>query len=318
MTKLIPGIYRWPAEAYHRDPAPEPSLSSTLAKLIIGKSPAHAWTASPRLNPDWQPEIKETFDIGTAAHSEVLGVGAGMVAYPLDVLASNGAASTKEAKAWAEEQRAAGRVPLKADVVDAVSVMADAVRSRLAVMKITLDPSRSEMVALAQRDGIWCRALIDNAPIDPRQPLYDLKTCTDASVDACIRQIVNYGYAIQAAHYLETWKAATGEDRRFRFVFVEKAPPHEVAVIELYDKPGDEADWMGVALAQTAEARRIWRQCLDSGSWPGYPAQIAVVGAPAWYAPKWDALAAAPQPSAPTPETLARASQWQAPMEVAQ
>jgi hypothetical protein len=312
MTITKPGLYRLTAEAYHADPCPAPSLSSTLAKRLIERSPRHAWTASPRLNPAWEPEEKKTFDIGRAAHRAVLGAGDDYVAYPPDMLAANGAASTKEAKAWAEEQRAAGRTPLKAEEVDQIHDIASAVQARLAAMSIRLDATRSEIAAVAEIDGVWCRCLVDNAPADPRLPLYDLKTCEDASVDAVTAAVARYRYDLQAAHYLDVWQAATGEKRRFRFVFVEKAPPHEVAVIELLDRPGEEADWFDHARSDAAAARRTWGECLRSGVWPGYAAQVALIGAPGWHSAKSEARAAMRTPS-PTQEAIAQATQWQAP-----
>jgi hypothetical protein len=146
--------------------------------------------------------------------------------------------------------------------------------------------SRNELVAAAQIDGVWCRAMIDHVPDDPLAPLYDLKTCDDASPEACIRSITSYGYDVQMAHYLATWEAATGERRGFRFVFCEKAPPFGVSVIEL-DSEG-EAEWYTSAFDKAREAQRIWGECLRSGEWPGYRAQVAVVGAPAWYNSKWE------------------------------
>lgn len=304
-----------PEAVYHGDRlCASPSLSSTLARTILARSPLHAWTAHPRLNPAWEPVEKKTFDIGRAAHRAVLGRGGDYVAYPVEILASNGAASTKEAKAWAEEQRAAGRTPLKADEVDQVGEIADAVRRQIEAMGIRLDLSRSEVVALAEVDGVMCRAMIDNAPSDPRLPLYDVKTTTDASPEALAKTIATYGYDVQASHYLATWKAATGEDRRFRFIFVEKEAPYGVSVAELYRKPGDEADWFDHADALAADARRIWGECLRSGQWPGYPARVAMIGAPGWHLTKMedrsDRAAAAPKPSN---ETLARAMAWQGP-----
>ena len=71
-----PGLYDMPEADYHADPCPEPSLSSTLARLMVNRSPRHAWTASPRLNPDHEPVNKETFDVGRAAHAVLLGRGA--------------------------------------------------------------------------------------------------------------------------------------------------------------------------------------------------------------------------------------------------
>ena len=289
MTPLTYGIHTNVPEArYHADALlAVPTLSSSLARTIINQSPRHAWTQHPRLNPNHEPQDRKTFDIGRAAHRAVLGRGGDYVAIPSSYLAANGAASTALAKDFIAEARAQGMTPLKEDEVEKIEVMAEAVASRLAEMNITLAPDRSEMVALAEVDGVACRAMIDNAPADPRLPLYDFKTTTDASHDAVIRAVMNYGYDVQAAHYLDVWRAATGESRRMRFIFVEKEPPHEVAVVELHDDPASEADWMATARSKAAEARRIWGECLSAGEWPGYPSRVARIGAPGFHNARW-------------------------------
>jgi len=303
-----------PEADYHADTLlPIPTLSSTLARLVLARSPLHAWTAHPRLNPAWEPTEKKTFDIGRAAHRAVLGRGSDYAAYPAEYLASNGAASTKEAKDWAEEQRAEGRTPLKFDEIDQICAMAVSVNRQLAAMGIKLDPTRSEVVALAEIDGIWCRAMIDNAPTDPRLPLYDLKSTTDASPESLAKTIASYGYDLQAAHYLAVWKAATGEDRRFRIIFVEKEAPYGVQVAELYRKPGDEADWFDHADALARDARRIWGECLRSGNWPCYPSRVAVIGAPGWHLTKMEDRSGRAAIGKPAADTVARASAWQSP-----
>lgn len=326
---LAPGIHDVPADVYHADALrPEITLSSSLARLILDRSPRHAWTSHPKLNPAYEPDNRKTFDIGRAAHRAVLGKGGAYVAYPDDMLASNGAASTKEAKAWAGVQRAAGNVPLKADEMDQIVMIAVSTRDRLHRMGITLDPARSELTALAEVDGVWCRAMVDNAPADPRMPLYDFKTTTDASPEGAVKAVVNYGYDVQAAFYLDAWRVATGESRRFRFVLVEKEPPYEVAVVELYDhdamvaagkvKAGDAdsmaSDWMAHARSKAREARRIWGECIAAGLWPGYPAKVAMIGQPGWHGAKWDAreIGGTVIPK-PTRETVAAATAWQAP-----
>jgi len=312
---LEAGIHFGVTEAdYHADTLlPVPTLSSTLARLVLARSPLHAWTAHPRLNPAWEPTEKKTFDIGRAAHRAVLGRGSDYAAYPAEYLASNGAASTKEAKAWAEEQRAEGRTPLKFDEIDQICAMAVSVNRQLAAMGIKLDPTRSEVVALAEIDGIWCRAMIDNAPTDPRLPLYDLKSTTDASPESLAKTIASYGYDLQAAHYLAVWKAATGEDRRFRIIFVEKEAPYGVQVAELYRKPGDEADWFDHADALARDARRIWGECLRYGNWPCYPSRVAVIGAPGWHLTKMEDRSGRAAIGKPAADTVARASAWQSP-----
>lgn len=95
---LGPDIHDISVEEYHADPCAAPSLSSTLAGLLLNRSPRHAWTAHPRLNPEHQSKDSKTFDIGRAAHRAVLGKGGDFIAYPDRVLAKNGAASTSEAK----------------------------------------------------------------------------------------------------------------------------------------------------------------------------------------------------------------------------
>jgi hypothetical protein len=289
MTPLPYGIHADIPEArYHADELlAVPTLSSSLARVIVNQSPRHAWTAHPRLNPDHEPDNRKTFDIGRAAHRAVLGRGGDYVAIPDELLASNGAASTKAAKDWIEDARAQGLTPLKAEEVDRIGTMAEAVRARLAEMRITFDAARSEVVALAEVDGVACRAMIDSAPADPRLPLYDFKTTTDASPEAVQRAVMNYGYDVQAAFYLAAWEAATGERRKMRFVFVEKEAPHEVAVVELRDDPSSEGDWMATARSKATEARRIWAECLAAGEWPGYPPFVALLDAPGFHNARW-------------------------------
>lgn len=276
------GVYELPAETYHGDQmCAVPTLSSTLARLLLTRSPRHAWHASPRLNPDHVSADRKTFDIGRAAHRAVLGKGGDFQVYPAHTLAKNGAASTTAAKEWAEEMRALGMTPVKQDEADAVNDMAGEIMSRLAFIDAAFPPARSEMAAIAEIDGVMCRAMFDHVPEDPRQPIWDLKTTTDASAEAVMRAVMAYGYDVQAAHYTEVWHAATGERRNFQFVFVEKDAPHEVAVVRI------SGEAMEMARRRTRRAREIWRECLRDDRWPGYPAGIIEVSLPEFYQARW-------------------------------
>ncbi|MTH33034.1 hypothetical protein GL279_00280 [Paracoccus limosus] len=297
-------------EAYHADLICErPSLSSGVGRLLLDRSPRHAWHASPRLNPDFQPVERKTFDIGRAAHRCVLGKGGDYVAYPEELLAKNGAASTDAAREWAQEMRARGMTPLKAAEVDAVHDMAAEVMGRLAFMDMAFPPARSELTVVAEIDGVMCRARIDHAPEDPRLPLWDLKTAVDASPQAVQRAIMAYGLDFQASHYVETWKAATGEDRKFNFLFVEKEAPHECCIVQLG------GDSMVMGRKRTARAREMWRHCLTTGLWPGYPAEIVQMDLPEFYQARWleRETFEAEVKQATGRDILASAYMWQAP-----
>lgn len=303
-----PGVYPIAPEVYHRDElTPEPSLSSTLARIVVNRSPLHAWTAHPRLNPHHEPTEKAAFDIGRVCHTLLLGKGAEIAPVEADNW------TTKAAREARDEARAEGMTPVLAAQLEAATAMAEIARERIIAFGGNFERHRNELAAFAQIDGVWCRAQMDHVPADPRGPIWDYKTCEDASPDACVRAVSSYGYDVQAAHYLAVWKVATGEDRGFRFVFQEKAAPHEVSVVELH-AGDDEADWMLDAQHKCAEARRIWGECLRSGNWPGYPPRIAVLGAPTWHRKKWEDRFEQIKPSH---QTLARAAAWQSPERMA-
>jgi hypothetical protein len=73
---MKPGIYTdMTAADYHADPCPNPSLTQSVAKVLLQRSPLHAWHAHPRLNPDYQHDDATKFDIGNIAHKMLLGRG---------------------------------------------------------------------------------------------------------------------------------------------------------------------------------------------------------------------------------------------------
>src|SRR4051812_22987943 len=70
-----PGFLTLTSDQYHGDLLGDggpPTLSASIANILINASPAHARSQHPRLNPDWQREEEEKFDIGTVAHALLL------------------------------------------------------------------------------------------------------------------------------------------------------------------------------------------------------------------------------------------------------
>ena len=60
--------------------------------------------------------------------------------------------------------------------------------------------------------------------------IVDLKSCVDARPDPFVRSVVNFGYDVQAALYVDVAQAIDGKKRDFYWVAVEKDAPYAVAV----------------------------------------------------------------------------------------
>jgi len=132
---------------------------------------------------------------------------------------------------------------------------------------------RAEASVFWEEDGhmLKCRpdAWHDN------ERLVDLKTTRDANPNTFGKTAHEYGYHQSAAHYIDGVKAATGEDLPFHFVLVEKTEPYLVSVVEL------DVEAVNLGRQLNDRAKRIYRECVESGNWPGYPSG-ELVSLPMW------------------------------------
>lgn len=254
-------------------------LSSTQARQILDSPARYKWQQG-------QPaRTSAAFDVGHAAHAKILGVGAGIIAYPDEHLTASGNVSTKAATAaWADEQRANGLTPVSPDQITAVDAMAEAVLAHAEARALLEQPGHAEASVFATCDetGIDARARFDYLPdLDNDHPIaVDLKTTgTKATAREFGRSVHTYGYHVQQGHYLDTLRLATGrDDIAMRFVVVEKAAPHIVAVHQLDDLYAD------IGTDQARQARRILAECRATDVWPTGLEDIQYLDAPAWLA----------------------------------
>ena len=252
-----PGIYDGVSNAdYHRDRA----LGSSSLKTLATKTPAH-W-----LYDSTHPKTSDAFTLGTAAHSLILENDTTQFEV---VDAANWL--TKDAKAAKAAALATGRVPLLSKEFEQVSNMQDAVMANPAARAL-FTGHKAEQSVFWEEDGLTlkCRP-------DAWKPgtLIDLKTARDANPNTFGKTAHEYGYHQSAAHYIDGVKAATGEELPFHFVLVEKTEPYLVSVVEL--------DWEAIdyGRALNDRAKRIYRECVESGNWPGYPSG-ELVSLPMW------------------------------------
>lgn len=255
------GVYDALDEAdYHADPT---SVSASGMKNLL-RSPAHFQHYRKH------PKVSDAMDLGTIAHTLILGTGQ-------EYVAVEGNRNRNDVKAAIAEAEAAGKLVLKPEQLAAAERMADAVLSHPKAARILTSPGRSE-VSMFYRDPVfdvirrcrWDRLGDDGIGVD-------LKTGRTADPLAVPKAIVEWGYDLSAAWYLDV-SAGVGVDvAAFALVFVENTEPHPVVVIE----PNDEFLERGAALA--TKALTVYRNCLDTGRWPGYcDDDYVTVSPPAW------------------------------------
>jgi hypothetical protein len=249
-----------------------PELSSTGARTLLRSPAKYRYERT-------HPVHKDYFDVGTAAHSKVLGVGAGVAVYPADLLSASGSITAK-AKEWAEEQRAAGFVPLKEADAKAVDAMAEEVLTHRTARVLFEREGHSEASAYwtDSETGAPLRARFDRLTTldDGRALCVDLKTTQDASPRGFAKSVASL-CTQQDPWYLDALAALGYDDPAFTFVAVEKEPPYLVGVYQLRE------DDRRMGREKNALARQIWRDCTEADTWPGYAEEIQFLDLPRWF-----------------------------------
>lgn len=274
---LGPGVYDLPAEVYHADPCERPALSAGLAAKMLEATPLHAYAASPRLNPEFEPDEKTAFDIGSAAHELMTGKGRGIHVVDADDY------KKKAAQEERDQARANGFTPLTRKQNEQVQRMVRLARVQMRAHGIgdPFEQGRNETTLIWQQDGVMNRIMIDC--LDERNRVaYDLKTLAGvADADKWLRRSMDHGVDLRAAHYLDGLKACFGGNWTYRFVLLEKDQPHCLSVAQL----SENTLYMG--RKKIRRARQMWGHCLATNTWPGFSAEIAVVEPPAFYESRW-------------------------------
>jgi len=274
MTEITePGIYDIPEADYHADPVPGGSLSASGCKTIL-KAPAKFNHEQLQGN----PVRKDVFDFGSAAHALVLGVGAEIVVIKAPDWRGGAAQQAKK------DAYAAGQVPLLTKEFAIVQAMADVLHSHPLTEEYLngTKGGKAEQSMFWQADGIWKRARADwmPTPVDGKRFfITDYKTAADegAEVNQFSKSVVNYGYASQAAWYLEgAMTLLHVKDPAFLFVVQEKVSPYLVSVVEL------SAELLLMGEQRNAQAVRLFKECRATGIWPGYPDRVQLATAPTW------------------------------------
>lgn len=254
--------------AYHNDLLDPfvPTLNNSTLKLFL-QCPLLGWAAHPRLG--GQPSAPSaSLDMGSLAHSLVLGKGGDIVVVEAEDYRQKGARDARD------EARKAGRTPvLKKDLIPVQSMVEEA-RSFLTRAGITEDTIRASKVETAMvwdLNGVWCRGKVDLA-LD-RHVIIDYKTTIKRPDEEWVEAAGKYGYLEQAALYSLGYELIEGVAPKFVFLVQQKQEPW----LCRYFQYSDEA--LVKAKTRILAAAERWAKCLASDTWPDYGTKPFLIGA---------------------------------------
>lgn len=278
-----PGVYSMPEAEYHA----RPELSSTGIRKLLPPS-------CPALFKHWRDNgdpPKRAWEVGSAAHKLVLGIGPELVRIDAEEWRSNAV------KAEVAAVRDAGGVPLRPSDWDTVHAMADAQRAHPFAGKL-FEPGtgKAEQTLIWPEYGNWvedvdgeavprstwvrCRALVDWLP-NPRagrMVVPDFKSAASAAPSKIERVMADYGYHVQLCLYLRGLRALglAGEDALGLLVVQEKTAPYLVTVVQ------PDRDAMRLAEMRIREALDIYAEATATGRWKGYSDDVVLASLPPW------------------------------------
>ena len=291
------GIYTIPAEEYHSDPCPQPSLSSSIARTLIQDSPRHARNAHPRLNPNWvAPDSQRHLDLGSLCHAMMLEAedpeihiiqatrweGRGKDRHDTHEPVTD--YRTDAAQSERDQARSEGRFPILAHELPDLKTMMKACREQILESEVpdAFTNGKPEMVLIWQEfNGVWCRARADWI-MSERPEIQDYKTgAMSMHPTQFAKRVVPNGLDIQEAFYRRGFKAVFGVDPVFRFVAQENYEPFALSVNSL--TPSLKAHGED----RVQYAIDTFGKCLQSGKWPGYPTYVCAAELTPWDERSW-------------------------------
>lgn len=267
--------YDMSADAYFAHSAVNRSQLSEL-----DRSPLHYWAKYVNPGRVEEPETETpAFRIGRAIHARVLEP----LRYADHFMVGPNVSSRNTTKWRAAEEAFKGEMLLTVKEDRIVEGVNKALVENPLSRRALFESEGSNEVSVFAKDpktdiDLKCRVdrLMDNGM------LVDVKSTADASPSAFAKSCANYGYALQAAHYLYTVEMATGQvPAGFGFVVVEKEPPHAVAVYRASE------DFLRHGAVQHRNLLdrlgELHRAHPDATTpWPAYSVEVQSLDLPAW------------------------------------
>ena len=275
MTEINkPGIYDNILEViYHTDPCPEPSLSSSIAKVLFNRSPANAYQQHVRLGGGLDEKSRAHVDLGKVAHQVAI---EGLTVEESVTFVKEDDWRKNVAKAARAEAEAANKVALLAKQEGQIRAMHSALIKSGA---IPADIIHREVTMVWQENGFWIRVRPDIVvrTKSGKYHLYDFKsTGLVATPDGWGRNQI-WEYAMQHGLYRRGAATLLGQpDIELDFIVQETEPPYVVSTMTFDDAGNEWTDHMAEAAIER------WCDCMRTKQWPSYRRGIYILDTPHW------------------------------------
>lgn len=179
---------------------------------------------------------------------------------------------TKAGKELYAELEASGKLVISADDHERIKGITEAVWTHPVASDI-LSEGNTEVTVMQEVDGVMVKGRADwNRP----GILADLKTTSDASVAEFGRSCAKFRYHVQDAVYTDLFTRAGQLIHDFYFIAVETEAPYSVVVYQLDLDAKREGEWL------YERDMNIYRHCLETNEWPGYPPIVNTLRLPKW------------------------------------
>lgn len=265
-----PGLYNLSDANYFSDPAPKPSLTQSLAKILLERSPRHMWYAHPRLNPQWLDAREVKYDLGTVAHALLFGPGK-----PISIIDAPDW-RTKKAREDREQAITDGKQPVLVGVYERAKEMADAFTADVDLPPLA---GGAEICAISKDSDVWLRTKIDWINKDYLLVLDYKTTSQQLRHDQIGAYAWQRGWHIQAAMHTRILDKLQPLDRGRRqhyFALQETYKPYACYMCQIAES------MMEMGRIQIWHAMQIFRTCLRTNEWPGPSKDTLYIEAPSW------------------------------------
>jgi hypothetical protein len=271
-------IKNLPNAEYHNHPA----IGSSGLKLLQ-RSPLHYWAKY--LDPDRErEEPTPAMKLGTAWHCAIFEPDQFTERY---VQVPEGLdRRTKEGKALWAELEASGLEPLSASTWEQLRRMREASRSN-PISRVLFGDGVSavceaSMFWVDSDTGANCKMRPDFmvAPCEmfPHGLIADGKTCLDASPEGFAKFVWNYDAHLQSAWYCDGFQKVHGTSQPPTFIWLaqEKDAPFASAYYSASE------DLLAYGRKTYKSLLEIYKNCVASNTWPGYPSEVKPLTLPTW------------------------------------